>query len=75
MIVPLRPGIVRPEGRGDRCGGKRGWRWPLGRSIAAAVFLSGCATALLLVQRTLVPMVVILALTGFACVLLLDLLL
>jgi MFS family permease len=44
--------------------GALGWRWPLGRSIAAAVFLSGSAIALLLVQRSLAQMIVILALTG-----------
>jgi MFS family permease len=44
--------------------GALGWRWPLGRSIAAAGLLSGAVLGLLLVGRSIGAMVVILALSG-----------
>jgi len=42
------------------------WRWPLGRSIAAAAFVSGLILLLLLVRPNLPVMIVILAASGFA---------
>jgi MFS family permease len=40
------------------------WRWPLGRSIAAAAFVSGLILALLLFRPSLPAMIVILAASG-----------
>jgi MFS family permease len=42
------------------------WRWPLGRSIAAAATVSGLILSLLLLRPALVPMAVILAASGLA---------
>ena len=41
------------------------WRWPLGRSIAAAALASGTILALLLLRPNLPAMIVILAASGF----------
>jgi len=41
------------------------WRWPLGRSIAAAAALSGLILSLLLLRPPLLPMLAILAGSGF----------
>ncbi|HLO35712.1 MAG TPA: MFS transporter, partial [Candidatus Deferrimicrobium sp.] len=40
------------------------WRWPLGRSIAAAATVSGLILSLLLLRPSLVPMILILAASG-----------
>lgn len=42
------------------------WRWPLGRSIAAAALLDGLVLSLLLLRPTLLPMLAVLALSGVA---------
>lgn len=41
-----------------------GWRWPLGRSIAAATFATGLVMGLLVLTPPLVPTIAILALAG-----------
>ncbi|HET9435441.1 MAG TPA: MFS transporter [Candidatus Limnocylindrales bacterium] len=41
-----------------------GWRWPLGRSIAAATLATGLAMGLLLATPPLLPTILILALAG-----------
>jgi Na+-transporting NADH:ubiquinone oxidoreductase subunit NqrB len=42
-----------------------GWRWPLGRSIAAAAFVSGLILSLMLVRPALPATMAILASSGF----------
>jgi MFS family permease len=42
------------------------WRWPLGRSIAAAATVSGLILSLLLLRPALLPMAAILAASGLA---------
>jgi MFS family permease len=42
------------------------WRWPLGRSIAAATLIAGLIRGLMIVRPDLVPMLLILATSGVA---------
>jgi MFS family permease len=42
------------------------WRWPLGRSIAAAALADGLVLSLLVLRPSLLPMLAILALSGVA---------